>query len=476
MRWKVLGTLACAAPLALCACSDDAVTFDGAGAAGSGASGGSGAGGAGGGESLEEGLDYVYPQDRIPILRLDFAPGDFEAMLLEYWEQETKSYYHTAFQFDDDEVLEDVGVRLKGNSSLRGMMQQPSFDNWAEVKKPLKINFDELGGPRFHGVDRINLANQFKDPSYMRERLGAAIYLAAGVPTSRNAHFQVWVNGELQGLYTGVQQVDPRFLTEWFGSEGGADEGNLYKCYSNCDLEWQGSDREAYAPSACPDPKDEGKCGIQLKTNEDDPTLNDYADLVHFIDVLNNASEQEFADAIAEVFDVDIFLRYAAATVVLASLDTYFGRIANYYLYHRPSDGRFMVIPWDLNETFGAFGCGPPGGDLTDFDPYEPWCDPRPRPLVQRILEVDAYLESYLGYIQQLLDTVFSPAAIDGEIAVLKALIEDEVQGDPRSFYSYQAFLEGIGHNPSMTGGPMSVPNLGYFTDQRCAYLEQALP
>ena len=210
--------------------------------------------------------------------------------------------------------------------------------------------------------------------------------------------------------------------------------------------------------------------------------MNDHADVIEFIDVLNNTPANEFETTIAQVFDVDLFLRYTAATIVLSSLDTYFGRIANFYLYHRPTDGRFVFLPWDLNETFGGFPCGGPGGDLTQFDPYNPWCDSQARPLITRILEVDTYKNTYLSYIDQLIGSDFTSTAIDADIATLKPLIESHVQSDPRALYDYQSFLTGIGHDPPGGGGPggpgphMGVPNLGFFVDGRCSYLNSVLP
>lgn len=56
------------------------------------------------------------------------------------------------------------------------------------------------------------------------------------------------------------------------------------------------------------------------------------------------------------MLDVDQVLRFLAVSVMLVHLDNYIGMGHNYYLYEM--NGRFTILPWDLNMAFGTFRMG----------------------------------------------------------------------------------------------------------------------
>jgi len=87
-----------------------------------------------------------------------------------------------------------------------------------------------------------------------------------------------------------------------------------------------------------------------LKTNE---STSDHTVLYKLLDVLNNEPDDTFAEEIEEVLDVDEVLHYLAVSVVMVHLDNYIGSGENYYLYE--NDGKFVIIPWDLNLAFGTY-------------------------------------------------------------------------------------------------------------------------
>ncbi|MEM7153994.1 MAG: CotH kinase family protein [Myxococcota bacterium] len=387
-------------------------------------------------------LDHVYPQDYVVDIRLDFADGDWASMINDFIDNFIKDYRPAEFFFGDEETLPEIGARFKGFSSLLFIMDQNlSFD--PTLNFPLKLNFDYYGGERFHYQDKISLGNNWSDRSYMRERLTARAYAAMDVPVAVTAFAGVEVDETYLGVYTMVQPIDKRFLKAYYGTADGMDDGNLYKCSrtegSHCRLQWYGSTREDYVTTDCPEGYDE--CGLLLKTNEDDPLLNDYSDLIELLDIVNNTSDAEFAAQIETVFEVDSFLRLSAVTIALSSFDSYFGMGNNYYLYHRPDTDRFEMIPWDMNMSYGGFGCGHPG----DPDPAVPGANMTQAavdgsfcgsssddyPLAERILAIPAYNEAYQGYLREFAETVLTDAQQQAWIDEFDALIGDRIATDP---------------------------------------------
>jgi len=230
--------------------------------------------------STSSDLMHVFPTNRVPHIQLDFEDG-FEAVVWYFGAEGDLSYREAAFKFDEEE-LPSTGARIKGKVAY-GIGQ-------IEDKIGLKVNFDYFGGPRFHNVDSVHFLNNKPDPSNMREVLAVKVYDEMDVQVTRASFVTVQVDGVHYGLYTMVEDLDKRFLKFRFGTENDADDGNLYKCVApGCSLEYRGEGREKYLVE-CGDEE----CGLVLKTNEDDPTMNDYADLIDFLKALNETSDANF--------------------------------------------------------------------------------------------------------------------------------------------------------------------------------------
>lgn len=366
-------------------------------------------------------FDQLFPQDHRVDLRLSFAEGDWAKLLLDWQQHQNKTVFPAALGYDGHSLAK-IGVRLKG---LNGLNLPPGPVNLGG-KYPLKLDFNALGGPRLLGVDSVSLNTNGQDPSLMRERLALRMYQAMGVPASRAAYAEVRVDAKPVGLYNAVQVIDKRFLKERFGTAAGADDGNLYKCVYNsdniCMLGWRGDHKSDYLRSDCPAGFD--TCGFVLKTNEDDPARNDYADLIALIRVLHETPDGEFASAWAKVFDVDGFLRVAAVAYAIANHDSYFGKGHNYYLYHHPGSGKFQYLPWDLDLTYGTTSCAAPASDPTcgSLDSHL---------LVKRVLAVPAWRKAYFGYLQQVVDQHLTLAQHQQWIAELDATLDQPWTRDP---------------------------------------------
>src|SRR4029077_17221090 len=94
-------------------------------------------------------------------------------------------------------------------------------------KCSIKIDFNRVDSKlRFHGLKKLNLHSMGRDMSMMRERLGYGLFREFGIAAPRAMHARVLFNGELEGLFIAVEQLDGRFTHSRFSD--GAD-ANLYK-------------------------------------------------------------------------------------------------------------------------------------------------------------------------------------------------------------------------------------------------------
>ena len=386
-------------------------------------------------------LDEHYPTDRVLRYEIELAPELLAAMqadpLCEGAPPCGDEYVEATFRYGD-QVFEKVGLRFKGNSS-RWSLSRLGPDDPGYLRYSYKVKFDEfVDDQSLGGIEKLNLNNLWSDATYMRERLSLDLFRAAGVPASRLAYVNLYVNSVHAGLYVSVQQVDERFLATWFDD----DEGDLFKPEGG-DLIYKGDDIASYG----------GAEAYELKTNEDE---SDHSRLLHLIDVLNNTPDAEFEQAIRALFDVEGFLGWLAVNNALVALDSYAGPFPhNFYLYDDPSSGRFAYIPWDLNNSFGGFNCGLSNQELMHMSSAVPYCQTGGgpggggmyvgnRPLISRLLEVPGFAQRYRDKIGQLLDGDFAPETMSAAIDRWRDLIEEHVAADSNPFYGYEAFVRSL--------------------------------
>jgi len=453
-------------------------------------------------------IEALFYKDKVATVRIVMSDQD--------WAFTRKNglaeQYVKADLWFDDELIPDIAVRPKGNSSLRTAVTRGSG------KMGLKLDLNFFNSARnFHGVKKLNFNNGFSDPTFIREVLGYELFEQIGLPAPRTAYADVWVNDTHLGLYTIVEQIDKTFLEDHFDYSN----GNLYKpempaAYltwteedvvnrqglsgasasangvDSADINLGGgrfmdivramestqsdSDNNQLAgppdmprgmppPGGAPLPDMAWNRGgslldrMGLKTNEDKP---DHAFLFHFLDILNNEPDETFPAEIEQVLDVDSTLRFLAVSALIVHLDNYIAMGHNYYLYN--NDGKFIVIPWDLNMAFGTFNYGLDRDQLINYYVDEPTGGTMAeRPLVQRLLAHKPYLDAYHGYLQELLDGPFNIDKMNSRIDDLAALIRPYVEADKMKFFSAEQFEQNLSQDitggMTMGGRPLGLKN-----------------
>lgn len=286
-----------------------------------------------------------------------------------------------------DEMVSNVGVRLKGEWNFRTLDEKASF----------KIKLDEfVSGQELRGLRKMTLNGALEDPSYVAERLVYSAFRAAEVPAPRANSARVWVNDELFGLYVNLETEDKTFLRRWFAD----DEGNLY--------EEMGAE---FLPG--------NEVQFELETNE---TADDRSDLVAFIAAIDAADDATLDTDLEAVLDVDEFFRCMALEGILNQWDGYgytlFGP-NNFRIYHDPSTGTFSFIPWGMDMALKPFD----GGDVDLLAPRGM--------ILQRCFDGDACRARYLAAVREmteLVDSLDLPAQADA----MYTQIAGHVAEDPR--------------------------------------------
>ncbi|MDQ3112396.1 MAG: CotH kinase family protein [Bacteroidota bacterium] len=339
----------------------------------------------------------------------------------------------------DGQALPSCGIKMKGNSSFNGPSNKKSF----------KVDLNEfVSGQDYDGIKKFNLNNGFKDPSMLREKLALDFMNAHNVTAPRCNFARVYLNGVYWGLYTIVEEIDSKFLKQHYPD----DDGNLFKGDPSGDLKWYGSSESAYYTR------------YELENNT---TQNDWGDLVHLADIINNTPPSSFYDSLETVFDSWAFLNYMAATNMFANLDSYIGSGHNYYIYDDSTYFKFRWIAWDVNESFGNFMMTFNTSTIQTMN-YDYVSSSTNRPLATKMLADPTYRAMYLSCLCNLMP-YFNNSQMDATIDSLANVIRSSVYSDNLKTYTNQQFEDNINMPVNST------PGLKSFISARSASLTSQL-
>jgi spore coat protein CotH len=349
------------------------------------------------GGSPDAGVDpsaEIFDPDRIATYQLELPPDSVTAL-----DADPRTYVRGTLRYGD-EVVSDIGVRLKGEFNFRPLGQ----------KAPFKLKFDEfVAGQTFHGLKRMTLNNAIEDPSFVAERLAYLVFRAADLPAPRAASAWVTVNGEDYGLYVNVETEDKALVRRWFSD----DSGNLYE-----------EQMEELVPG--------NEQAFELETNE---TANDRSDLTGLFAAIAAADDETLLADLAGVLDGDAFLRFCAQEAAVLQWDGYchtrFGP-NNFRLYHDPSDGHFHFLPWGMDMSWKPHEPAP-------IDPM----DARGM-LLQRCLNGTSCRAAYVAAVRTAadqLDALDLPALVERWGAQVRPMVE----ADPMREFDLDTFENNLG-------------------------------
>ena len=389
-----------------------------------------------------------YDLYTIQTIEITFAQNNWD-QLLDNAYASTGDYIMAQTVTINGEEFDSVGVKYKGNSTY-----QPN-----QTKNPFHIELDTYKDHEYDDYADIKLSNVAKDPSFLREVLSYQI-LRQYMDAPESNYANVYVNGDLIGLYSNSEAISKKFVNNRFGSKSNA----FIKCNPPAgagpgsndfpNLVYLGQNSASYTDA------------YELKSDEG------WQDLIDLCDTLSNQT-----DAIEKILDVDRALWMLAYNNVLVNLDSYIGGFAqNYYLY-RDDYGRFLPVVWDLNESFGRFS-NTGSGNLNNTTSKQQMDhllhdNDADFPLIQKLLAVPMYKRMYLAHFKTILLENFDNETYFETGQALQDLIDDAVQADDNKFFTYNNFVDNLTSDINGGGGPGggATPGITNLMDGRNNYL-----
>ena len=391
-----------------------------------------------------------YDMETIQTIEVTFAESNWDQLMDNAYAADA-GYILAQSVTINGITFDSIGVKYKGNSTYRSN----------QVKNPWHIELDTYKDHEYDGFTDIKLANGSKDPSMIRDVLAYSVlrqYMEAPLANFAN----LFVNGQLIGLYSNTESISKKFMNSRFGSK----DNTRFKCSPPGGAGPQSNDLPnlVYLSQDSTDYYD----AYELKSEAG------WQELIDLCDTLVNNT-----NALEEILDVNRALWMLAYNNVIVNLDSYSGGFAqNYYLY-RSDYGQFLPVVWDLNESFGVFArTGTINLNNTAAKQSMTHLlheNDAEYPLIQQLLSVPMYKRMYLAHMKTILLENFDNGAYLEVGEALQETIDAAVQADGNKFYTYNNFasnltsdISGGGGGP---GGGNTTPGIASLMDARADHL-----
>ena len=398
---------------------------------------------------------YVFDLEQVRTYSIRIDDAEFKRLQAN---PRAEQYVRASIRLGD-QLWDNIGLRYKGFFGILFTC----FDergNQLCPKLAYKVKFNEYEPrQRFYGMKRLNFHPMKDDTAQMREVLSYELFREFGVAAPRSVYARLELNGKPLGLFTLTEDIDDRFTADRF-TDGGA--GLLYKEV------WPTSSRTALDVAEL-----EGRVGVNAAAASSAGPANAAPTNIRLPDSLaeavarnpNNLPATGFLNFAADLLaheddpaarlaalernlaDLDAFWRYLAVDRLIDNWD---GIVAfycvpecqnhNYFWYQNSRNGRFTLIPWDLEQSWRdpspirTYFDMPDWDDLHrscrtrkvfwNLDAVAPFCDPLIGAAVR------AGWDEYIAASRALLERLYPLERLHQRIDELAALIEPHVRSD----------------------------------------------
>jgi hypothetical protein len=318
----------------------------------------------------------------------------------------------------------NVAARIKGNGTYLGSLYG--------TKHPFKVDLNKFAkGQTLGGVDELTFNNLVNDYSNLSDALAYEFFREAGVPASRIAfaYLSVSVDGQWErkplGLYVMVEAVDEDFALERFGSRRTPIfKPVTYELFKHLGDEWS-----AY------------EAIYDLKTKA---TPEQLQRVIEFARLMTHGNDAEFAQRVGDFLDLESFARYLACEVLLSNYDSFLSNGQNFYLYLDPASGRFGIVPWDLDLSWGGFFLLGTTRERERASIWHPWVGEHR--FLERVMAVEAFRTLYRAQLEGLLGRLFIPARLHRRVDELAAIIRSPIAAE--SDFRLAKFEQAVSDKP----------------------------
>ncbi|GIF39529.1 CotH kinase family protein [Actinoplanes xinjiangensis] len=312
----------------------------------------------------------LFDATQVHDIELTFDQDAYDKVIDAYLADQSKEWLEATVTIDGT-TFEKAGLRLKGNSTLRGLTRSGasastgnrggggpggsiSADDPQDL--PWLVRLDKYtDGQELGGYTEFVVRSNNTD-SALNEAVALELLAVAGLATQKSASTRLSVNGGSEVLRLVIENPADKWDADNFASAG-----ILYKAESGGDYSYRGDDADSYQDV------------FDQETDTDHPNV---APLAAFLKFINESDDATFAAELSRHLDVAAFARYLAFQELVKNTDDIDGPGNNSYLRYTTGKDQFTVVAWDHNLAFGGMGGG--GGNRGGGAPADGQTPSRP--------------------------------------------------------------------------------------------------
>lgn len=255
------------------------------------------------------------------------------------------------------------------------------------------------------GAKELHLNAEYKDHSFIRNKLSFDFFSSIGVMTPSAEHVFLILNGKDEGIYLQLESVDEYYFKKrdipvksiFYAIDGDANF-SLVSEYDNA-------------------PKKSLEMGYEIKYGLDEEFLF----LQEFIFNANILQRDEFEQQIRRYIDVEKYLLWLTGVVCTQNFD---GFVQNYALCRIGEKELFEILPWDYDGTWGR----DVHGEILDYDYIR---INGFNTLSARMLDVPSFRKFYYISLEKILNHQFTVDYLEPKIRALHSQLRPFVLKDP---------------------------------------------
>lgn len=333
----------------------------------------------------------------IRIYNFFIRPKDLQALKMDIWSDDP---VQAVLNFEQKKY--DIDIVYRGAHTRNFIKKSYYF----ECYKP-KL---------FQGAKALHLNAEYKDPSFIRNKLSLDFFNDLGVLSPQSEHVLVKINGRTEGVYLQLESVDEYFLKNrdypggpiFYAIDGDAN----FSLMSDLDKQAKDSLFQGYE---------------QIYGKDEERGY-----LENAIYKINTLGEHEFEHEVERYINVTNYLRWLAGVICTQNYD---GFVHNYALYRNSESGQFEMIPWDYDGTWGR----DVNGEEMDYDyvRIEGF-----NTLTARLLATEKYKKEYIHILKNTLNNQFTVDYMKPKIEKLYHTLRPYVLKDRYKKENIQQFDE----------------------------------
>jgi len=286
-------------------------------------------------------------------------------------------------------------------------------------------NLKTIEGKELYNRSSIKLRANYRDPSYIREKLYVDMLNTLGVPTVQARFTRVFINGKDIGIYTLTDVItNRRYLRNTFNN--GA-KFNVTNALFKVDY-WES-----------------GKLYGNLQVNEStdiyyykgEEEVFDNTEMVNNILVPFIHEIDQYPQTKKLNFDSQSFFKYLVMEYAAGAQDNFWLRPGNYYLYKDMKKNYWHFHDSDFHFSFGLAVDGAISesksildAPISNYTAINPGIPTTSRPLIDNLRTTPENEAFFMDAFKQFTQKIFNLNAVEGRIDAMVDLIREDVYSD----------------------------------------------